>query len=194
MSEDQYDDDAVAANPAYAADVAAAAAEAAAFELDGRQADIDMQPIQGRRYGPGCNRRATAATSVIPITLPLHPVWPLRGPPTTDRTGRLSQPIGWDCTPNLTEAQATAFKKLRRKIQSDLTAATAREVAKAVRLAISASGSCRSSCTTSTGGASTSRPGIPGMAWAGRTPCLGVTTLSFAPSAEVRRAAMRSNG
>lgn len=110
------------------------------YELDDRQMGIDMQPIIGRRYGLGCNRRSTAAATVMPATLPLHPVWPLRGTPTTDRTGRLSQPIGWDGTPNLTEAQATALKKLRTKVQTDPTAAAVEEAAEAVRLAMSASG------------------------------------------------------
>ena len=54
---------------------------------------------------------------VRPSSLPAHPIWPLRGPPTTDRIGRLSQSIGWDGAPNLTEAQASALRKLKKKVQ-----------------------------------------------------------------------------
>ena len=97
-----------------AADVAAAVAEDAAFQADNRAMDVAAQPILGRRYGPGARTRSTDPIS-RPTTLPLHPVWPTRGPPTSERTGRLSQPIGWDGTPNLTEAQTSAFKKLRKR-------------------------------------------------------------------------------
>ena len=97
-----------------------------------------MQIRPGRRYGPGTHTPDPVASR--PTTLPLHPLWTIRGPPTTERTGRLSQPTGWDGTPNLTEAQATALRKLRKKVQINLTAAAAAEAALEVRLAVSASG------------------------------------------------------
>ena len=76
----------------------------------------------GRRYGPVVHAPDSDFTfsdavdgegetigQGIPIVnrppdLPRHPVWPIAGPPTTGRIGRLSQPIGWDGTPNLIEA------------------------------------------------------------------------------------------
>lgn len=102
--------------------------------------DIDAQPIIGRLYGPGglYSVQQAAEATVRPDRLPIHPVWPIVGPPTTERTGRLSQPIGWDG--NLAETQATTLKKLKTKIQSDLTVAAAKEAEVTVRLVMSAAG------------------------------------------------------
>ena len=72
---------------AAAEEAAAAAEDAADRELD-RQMDLAMQPIPGRRYGPGAHARPTDPIASRPATLPLHPVWPTRGPPTSERTGR----------------------------------------------------------------------------------------------------------
>lgn len=80
---------------AAAEEAVAVAEDAADRELD-RQMDLAMQPSPGRRYGPGTRTRSTDPIASRPATLPLHLVWPTRGPPTSERTGRLvADRLGW---------------------------------------------------------------------------------------------------
>ena len=62
--------------------------------------------------GDGDTIMQSMPSVVRPKSLPAHPIFPLLGPPATIREGRLSTPIAWDGTPNLTDAQASALRKI----------------------------------------------------------------------------------
>lgn len=75
-----------------------------------------------------------------PSRLPAKPLFPITGPAHTPREGRLSSPIGWGGTPNLTNAQALSLRKEQKQMQEKLTNDAITTAGRKVSKAMHASG------------------------------------------------------